>query len=105
MPADKPGRGSDQFPLRLPDGMRERIKAAADASGRSMNAEIIHRLETTFIDGYQDQVRDEVSRLERRLLQLQNEAIEIEAGQGGLRSIEERLKALESRLGPPLPKE
>lgn len=27
--------------LRLPDGMRDRVKAAADESGRSMNAEII----------------------------------------------------------------
>jgi len=43
----KPGRGSDQFPLRLPDGMRERIKVAAEANGRSMNAEIIARIEAT----------------------------------------------------------
>ncbi|WP_417244403.1 HNH endonuclease signature motif containing protein [Celeribacter sp.] len=28
--------------------MRDRIKAAAEKSGRSMNAEIIHRLEMTF---------------------------------------------------------
>lgn len=31
----------DKYVLRLPDGMRDRIKAAADANGRSMNAEII----------------------------------------------------------------
>jgi hypothetical protein len=43
--ADKPGRGSDQFPLRLPDGMRDRIKERAENNGRSMNAEIISRLE------------------------------------------------------------
>src|SRR5688572_19771046 len=41
----KPGRGSDQFPLRLPDGMRGRLKALADRNGRSMNAEIVSRLE------------------------------------------------------------
>jgi len=33
---------------RLPDGMRDKIKKAADASGRSMNAEIVHRLEQSF---------------------------------------------------------
>lgn len=38
-------RGNDQFPLRMPDGMRDRIKAAADANGRSMNSEIIAQLE------------------------------------------------------------
>jgi predicted DNA-binding protein len=37
-------RGMDQFPVRFPDGMRDRLKAEADASGRSMNSEIIHRL-------------------------------------------------------------
>lgn len=35
------GRESDKFMLRLPDGMRDRIKAAADANSRSMNAEIL----------------------------------------------------------------
>jgi hypothetical protein len=48
MATAKPGRGSDQFPLRLPDGMRERIKEASDQNGRSMNAEIISTLEKAF---------------------------------------------------------
>lgn len=39
---------TDKFMLRLPDGMRERIKASADANNRSMNAEIISRLEESF---------------------------------------------------------
>ena len=34
----------DKFMLRLPDGMRDVVKAAADANKRSMNAEIVHRL-------------------------------------------------------------
>ena len=45
----KPGRGSDQFPLRLPDGMRERIKEQADRNGRSMNAEIVAKLEQSLL--------------------------------------------------------
>lgn len=48
MSNSKPGRGSDQFPLRLPDGMRERIKTAADRNGRSMNAEIVSTLEEAY---------------------------------------------------------
>lgn len=31
----------DKFMLRLPDGLRDRIKAAADKNNRSMNAEIV----------------------------------------------------------------
>jgi hypothetical protein len=34
-------RDSDKFMLRLPDGMRDRIKEEADLAGRSMNAEIV----------------------------------------------------------------
>ncbi|MEH7848455.1 Arc family DNA-binding protein [Rhizobium laguerreae] len=42
-----PGRGSDQFNLRFPDGMRGKIANVAEANGRSMNAEIIKRLQDT----------------------------------------------------------
>jgi hypothetical protein len=41
----KIGRGSEQAMIRLPDGMRDELKAAAAKSGRSMNAEIVERLE------------------------------------------------------------
>ncbi|WP_103173799.1 Arc family DNA-binding protein [Paracoccus sp. SY] len=39
---------TEQFMLRLPDGMRARIKAAAEANNRSMNAEILAVLEEKF---------------------------------------------------------
>lgn len=42
----KAGRGADQFPLRLPEGLRDRIKRHAEENGRSMNSEIISLLET-----------------------------------------------------------
>jgi predicted HicB family RNase H-like nuclease len=44
----KVGRGAEQFPLRLPDGLRDRIKDAADRKGTSMNTEIIRVLEKAF---------------------------------------------------------
>ena len=50
MATGRPGRGADQFPLRLPEGLRDRIKASADRNGRSMNDEIVSRLEQTFLD-------------------------------------------------------
>ncbi|MCF3642911.1 Arc family DNA-binding protein [Rhizobium sp. TRM95111] len=37
----------DQYMLRFPDGMRDRLKATAEQNGRSMNAEIITRLEAS----------------------------------------------------------
>ena len=43
-----PSETQDRFMLRLPDGMRDKIKAAAHASKRTMNGEIIARLEATF---------------------------------------------------------
>ena len=41
---------SDQYMLRLPDGMRDRIKFAAAENGRSMNAEIVATLEDKYPD-------------------------------------------------------
>lgn len=39
-----PSGNQDQFNVRFPEGMRDRIKAAADQNGRSMNAEIVATL-------------------------------------------------------------
>ncbi len=38
----------DQFMLRLPDGLRDRVKDAAEKNGRSMNAEIVQLLEREY---------------------------------------------------------
>lgn len=40
-----PSRLLEKVVLRLPDGMRDRLKAAAEANKRSMNAEIVARLD------------------------------------------------------------
>lgn len=42
------GRGSAQVALRLPQNLRDRIKWAAQAAGRSMNTEIAMALERAF---------------------------------------------------------
>ena len=43
-------RESDKFMLRLPDGMRDKIAEAAKNNGRSMNAELVARLQESFMD-------------------------------------------------------
>ena len=37
----RPGRAGQQLMLRLSEALRDRIKAAADRNGRSLNAEIV----------------------------------------------------------------
>lgn len=44
----KAGRGDDQYMVRFPEGLRDRIKGAAEENGRSMNTEIVARLEDSF---------------------------------------------------------
>ena len=39
---------SDKFVLRLPDGLRDMLKMEAEKNGRSMNAEIITRIDFSF---------------------------------------------------------
>lgn len=46
-----PSDVADKFLLRLPDGMREELKSAAKANNRTMNAEIVARLQSTFVPG------------------------------------------------------
>jgi hypothetical protein len=41
-------RESDRFMLRLPDGMRDQIAESAKENGRSMNAEIVARLQSSY---------------------------------------------------------
>lgn len=41
-------RDSDKFQLRLPDGMRQKISDQARINGRSINAEMVDRLRTSF---------------------------------------------------------
>lgn len=43
-----PSQVQDRYIVRFPDGMRDRLAEAARANGRSMNAEIVARLEQTF---------------------------------------------------------
>lgn len=65
----KQSRESDKFMLRLPDGMRAQISVAADAAGRSMNAEIVARLARSFQDelGEAEQLRIENATLKQML--------------------------------------
>lgn len=47
MAQDSESRALDKVIVRLPDGMRDRLKAQAEANKRSMNAEIVARLAVT----------------------------------------------------------
>ncbi|WP_082988090.1 Arc family DNA-binding protein [Bordetella bronchialis] len=44
-----PSEAADKFVLRLPDGLRDQIAEAAKKSGRSMNAEFIHRIQLSLL--------------------------------------------------------
>jgi hypothetical protein len=50
MPSEVPVHALDKFVLRLPDGMREKIGQAARLNKRTMNAEIVSRLEQSFTE-------------------------------------------------------
>jgi ABC-type multidrug transport system fused ATPase/permease subunit len=60
--------------LRLPDGMRDRIAEVAKANGRSMNAEIVGRLQDS-LDGGLDEAKS-ISADQRETLEKQNSMIE-----------------------------
>jgi len=43
-----PSDFADRFQVRMPPGLRDRLKSQAEANKRSMNAEIVARLEASF---------------------------------------------------------
>ncbi|WP_327211987.1 Arc family DNA-binding protein [Rhizobium beringeri] len=46
--AERNPQDQDKYVVRFPEGMRDRIKTAAEMSGRSMNSEIVQRLAWSF---------------------------------------------------------
>src|SRR5208283_727343 len=48
MSSEPPVHSLEKFVLRLPEGMRDKIGVAARANKRTMNAEIVQRLEASF---------------------------------------------------------
>lgn len=60
-------RESDKFALRLPDGMRDRIKAAAESNNRSMNAEIVAALQEKYPEPTVDNIKAALTTLLARL--------------------------------------
>ena len=58
-----PSKLMDQYALRFPEGLRDKIAAAAKESGRSMNAEIIHRLEASFAQPMPDPLLPHAERM------------------------------------------
>lgn len=53
--------------LLLPDGDRARIKARADANGRSMNAEIVEAIQQHLASNFRERIESRVTRIEERL--------------------------------------
>jgi hypothetical protein len=69
-----PSELAERFQIRMPDGLRDRIRAAAENNARSMNSEIVARLEASFtVDMESPEARDEMS---RRLHALMDEVTE-----------------------------
>jgi hypothetical protein len=74
----KAGRGDDQYMVRFPEGLRARIKEAAERNSRSMNTEIIEKIELGL--KVEDEHRDlsaffvQHEDLEKRYFQLDRES-------------------------------
>lgn len=73
MTDEAPSRQQDKFVLRMPDGMRDRIAKEAESNGRSMNAEIVQRLEASFRRSVDDEQVLEFSKKMESALKSANE--------------------------------
>ena len=65
-------RVQDKFVIRLPDGLRPEIAAVASRNHRSMNGEIIHRLERSLsLERVLDQKNRVITQLLDRITELE----------------------------------
>ncbi|MEQ1203029.1 Arc family DNA-binding protein [Acinetobacter baumannii] len=66
-------RTDQQFPLRLPPELKEKLENACKESGRSKNAEAVYRLEQSFEqNSNQNEVLQKMEELLQRLEKLEN---------------------------------
>lgn len=67
-----PKQTDPQFKLRLPAELKEQIEQAAEENNRSMNAEIVARLESSFVFGVsvaeELQLMDKIAELAERVV-------------------------------------
>ena len=84
---------AEKFVVRLPKGMRKRIAEAARCYRRSMNSEIVLRLEKTLADDVTDAPLDELPPEPEAVVEPQSALTTTELGE-----IERRLIALFRRL-------
>lgn len=89
-------RNSDKFVLRMPDGMRDTIAELAKQSGRSMNAEIVYRLQQSI----EQEVTDEnpVDGVHVMEFKIANQRLSGSDISEALRKIEDGLKAVHQVL-------
>ncbi|MBR9890791.1 Arc family DNA-binding protein [bacterium] len=65
---------NDKFMLRLPDGLRSRIRAVAERNCRSMNAEIVALLEERFPDKREPPSLDEIEEWQDYIFEAESQA-------------------------------
>ncbi|TPG88079.1 Arc family DNA-binding protein [Pseudomonas caspiana] len=97
-------RDADKFVVRLPDGMRDKINQVSEKNHRSMNSEIIKRLERTLHEDatgilnvdLMDQLSNRCKELEARLEQLQDQPT-VSLLKRALEQVTRRCEELEAR--------
>ena len=90
------GRDSDKIMLRVPDGMRDRIAASAKVNNRSMNAEIVSRLQVSFEINQSSRSSLEKSLKNVRNLSTHGVEIPTKAVEDLLRALDDSRKAVEA---------
>lgn len=104
----KPASQQEKFVIRFPDGMRDEIAKAAARSGRSMNAEIVYRLERSLqlSEMAESAVRSNIFTLSERVAALEQKlfsnsaADRSDAGRAEVRkAFHEMLSALSAAKG------
>lgn len=85
----------EKFALRLPEGWLAKLEAAGKENHRSVNSEVIARLETSFRGSAAASAPDD---LEKRVNAVEKAVLTLMFGETGVGELDERISRLEKRL-------
>jgi len=92
-----PSEKQERFIVRLPDGMRDQIAEAAKSNNRTMNAEVVSRLQKSF-EAEQRQLLSEIRRMRPDGTSFIDEEALVELLDKRLSNIEDKLSDFEERV-------
>jgi hypothetical protein len=100
-----PSELAERFQIRLPPGLRDRIRSAAEGNGRSMNTEIVQTLEEAYPDpeqlAHELSFLDEIDEIQEKLerLRIAQQQLVLDQARAEMKDLDRSIAKADRLLG------